>query len=104
MTLSRQQSCRTSPDEISTAAPHPHTPIGGGGGAVGVPYLPNLCRTSGAASAADQTVPLAALLAERAKRQKAEKERDQERREKLAVQDTLGQVLQGIKERDEAGR
>jgi|SRR6516162_5776752 len=28
----------------ATAAPHPHTPIRGGGGADGAPHLPNLAR------------------------------------------------------------
>lgn len=53
MTSPASEVCRTSKFSPSTAVPHPHTPIRGGGGAVGVPNLPNLCRTSGAAGGAD---------------------------------------------------
>lgn len=87
------------------AAPHPHTPKGGGGAAEAVPNLPSLCRTSSAAGAAGELkgMPPAVfrklkreLREERGRRERAEAERD-------AVQMAFEKVLDGLQKRGQGG-
>jgi hypothetical protein len=81
------------------AAPHPHTPKRGGGEAEAVPNLPNLCRTSSAAGAAeaDKPVPLARFLDLKSRLREEHRLRVQAENDRDALKTTLSNVLEGLK-------